>query len=439
MADIKVISTSTVRAAAASGASPHRVELTPWDLQLILLGPIQKGLLFLKPTPPPQPQDQHFSVVQHLKLSFSRTLDFFPPLAGRLGVSRNADGTSSFFVHCNNAGADFVHAAADNVTVADILEPVFVPRIVHSFFPLNGLRNIHGVSDPLLAVQVTELVDGFFVGCTMNHSIADGSSFWHFFNSWSEISRGSLSMSRSPVFDRWFPGDVKPPISVPFLSDQIQDEFIVPPLEERVFHFPKEKIAELKGKANAEMRMTTISSLQALLAHVWRSVSRCNRVDGEIRLILGIGLRSRLQPPLPEGYFGNAVFYREVSTTAQELVDKGLGWAAWQINEMISSHTSERVVELFESWVKDPNFWGSMKWTTETLATSSSPRFNVYGNDFGWGKPVAVRSGPRNKISGKLTIFSGREEGSVDIEFCMSPEKLQALGADEEFIGAVTI
>ena len=193
--------------------------------------------------------------------------------------------------------------------------------------------------------------------------------------------------------------------------------------------FPKEKIAELKGKANAEMRMTTISSLQALLAHVWRSVSRCNRVDGETRLILGIGLRSRLQPPLPEGYFGNAVFYRGVSTTAQELVDKGLGWAAWQINEMISSHTNERVVELFESWVKDPNFSGSIKWTTETLATSSSPRFNVYGNDFGWGKPVAVRSGPGNKKSGKLTIFSGREEGSVDIEFCMSLEKLQALGA----------
>ena len=164
MADIKVISTNTVRAAAASGASPHRIELTPWDLQLLLVGPIQKGLLFLKPTPPPQPQDQHFSVVQHLKLSLSRTLDFFPPLAGRLGVSHNADGTSSFFVDCNNAGADFVHAVAENVTVADILEPVFVPRIVHSFFPLNGVYNFHGVSIPLMEVQVTELLDGFFIG-----------------------------------------------------------------------------------------------------------------------------------------------------------------------------------------------------------------------------------------------------------------------------------
>ncbi|XP_052199600.1 protein ENHANCED PSEUDOMONAS SUSCEPTIBILITY 1-like [Diospyros lotus] len=158
---VRLISTTTVGAAACSpeAQSPHRIELTPWDLQLLQLGPIQKGLLFLKP-PTPSPQHQHFPVVQHLKRSLSRTLDFFPILAGRLGVSHNADGTSSFFVDCNNAGTDFVHAVADNVTVADILEPVFVPRIVHSFFPLNGLRNIHGVSDPLLAVQVTELVEG---------------------------------------------------------------------------------------------------------------------------------------------------------------------------------------------------------------------------------------------------------------------------------------
>ena len=90
----------------------------------------------------------------------------------------------------------FIHAEADGVTISDIVKPVYV----HSFFPLNGLKNCEGIFNPLLGVQVTQLVDGIFVGVTINHSVADGTSFWHFFNSWSEISRGSFHLSKPPIF-----------------------------------------------------------------------------------------------------------------------------------------------------------------------------------------------------------------------------------------------
>ncbi|XP_025607093.1 uncharacterized acetyltransferase At3g50280-like [Arachis hypogaea] len=80
----------------------------------------------------------------------------------------------------------------------------------------------------------------------------------------------------------------------------------------RVFHFTKEKIAQLKAKANAEAKTHKISSLQAVLTHLWLSVTTtrdCGAIGGK------------------------------------------------------------------------------------ALSTGSSPRFNVYGNDLGWGKPVAVRAG----------------------------------------------
>lgn len=57
----------------------------------------------------------------------------------------------------------FVHAVADGLTMADILESVYVPRLVRSFFALNVVSNYEGTSRPLLAVQVTELEDGIFV------------------------------------------------------------------------------------------------------------------------------------------------------------------------------------------------------------------------------------------------------------------------------------
>ena len=310
---ISIISTTLV--VPASGNKPAtRIELSPWELQFISLGPIQKGLLFLKPTLPQE--NGIINLIDHLKTSFSRTLDLFYPLAGRLCSSVNEDdNTTCFcFLDCNAAGAQFIHAAAGSVTVADILEPVDVPRIVHSFFPLNGVSNSDGVSLPLLGVQVTELVDGIFIGCTVNHSVADGASFWHFFNTWSEISRGSGEIiTLSPVFDRCFLNDVNnvhfpTPIPQSMLTFRplARPPSLPQSLQERVFHFKKEKIAALKARANAEMGTNKISSLQALSAHLWRCITRCRRFpeDQETKYLFLIGMRPRLSPPLPAQYFG---------------------------------------------------------------------------------------------------------------------------------------
>ncbi|KAL7171274.1 hypothetical protein ACSBR2_036007 [Camellia fascicularis] len=439
MEGIRLISTSVVQ---SSSLHSERIELTPWDLQFLLLDSVQKGLLFHKPTPSQEKQLLANTIVDHLKISFSRTLEFFPLLTGRLGVTENDDNTCSFFVDCNNAGAHFIHAVVDNVTVNDILDPVYVPHIVNSFFPLNGVLNHKGVSKPLLAVQVNELVDGFFVGCTMNHVIGDGSSFWQFFNSWSEISLGSDNISRPPVLNRWFPSNTNCPVRIPFSSNE-DDEFVIPTtLEQRVFHFTKEKIAKLKAKANAEMSTTTISSLQALLAHLLQSVVRCqsiNDTNQEVRYKLFIGARPRLKPSLPEGYFGNAIHGEVVCTKVGELLEQGLGWAAWKINDVIALQTNDVVRDFFNCWVKNPKLLTRSSLANATLYTSSSPRFNVYGNDLGWGKPLAVRSGLANKTDGKITVFPGMEEGSVDIEVCMLLDKFLAMENDKEFMQSIGI
>ncbi|MED6173278.1 hypothetical protein PIB30_057845 [Stylosanthes scabra] len=205
MASVKVISTSTIHA--ANKDSPmvdQEIPLTPWDLQFLLFDPIQNGLLFrynkLITTP-------MTSIIQHLKHSLSSTLSFFPPLTGRLSITEHEDNTSSVSVTCNNSGALFVHAVADNYSVNHIVNSVYTPSFVHSFFPLNGVRDYEGTTMPLLAVQVTELNDGYFLGCTMNHAVVDGTSFWHFMNSWAEISRGSEELSKPPVLERWFLDD----------------------------------------------------------------------------------------------------------------------------------------------------------------------------------------------------------------------------------------
>ncbi|XP_004511082.1 protein ENHANCED PSEUDOMONAS SUSCEPTIBILITY 1-like [Cicer arietinum] len=448
MSSVQVISTTTIYAPnhnLGNNSTDQEIDLTPWDLQFLPFGVNQKGLLYHHPK-----ELNTSNQIHHLKHSLSTTLDFFPPFTGRLKITEHRDNTISCSITCNNEGALFLHAIAKNTSVADILEPTYLPPILHSFFPLNGVKNYQGTSQPLLAVQVTELLDGIFIGFTINHVVVDGKSIWHFVNSWAEISKGCLKTSKLPTFERWFPNNIiQRPIRFPFTIEQQnnnsnnkgEDQNLNPP--ERLFHFTKENIAKLKLKANIEVGTKKLSSLQALFTHIWRSIIRSKLLEPqeEVKYMVVIGIRPRLVPALQEDYFGNAMIICGVTMKVGELLEEGgLGKSAWEMNKMIALHSDEKLKKHYETWSKTPTFItpGSVA-NSNTLVTSSSPWFDVYGNDFGWGKPVGVRSGGANKKNGKISVFAGVEEGSMDLEVCLPYEILEAIGNDPEFMAFVSI
>ncbi|CAL5211039.1 unnamed protein product [Lathyrus oleraceus] len=394
---VKILSTDTIK---ALKSSDKEIDLTPWDLQYFSGTPNKKGLLYHHSSVPNQ--------IQQLKHSLSSALEIFQPLAGRLKITEHKDNTISCSLICNNAGALFSHAFVENTSVAHILEATYVPSIVASFFPSVGVRNYEGASQPLLAVQVTELVDGIFIGCTFNHVVVDGSSIWHFINSWAEISRSSChhQISKLPILERWFPDGVQHPIKFSFTmetqknhsdgsSSSSSGEEL--DLSERIFHFTTDKILQVKSNINAKIDSTIkISSLQALLTHVWCSFVRSKQFDPEEEThnICLIGVGPRIVPPLPEGYFGNSIIGCIVTMKAGDLLkEDGVCNGAWEMNKLIASHSNEKIKNKYESWLKNPNIIRpSSKPNNNFILISSSPRFDVYGNDFGWGKPVAVRS-----------------------------------------------
>ncbi|RAL41669.1 hypothetical protein DM860_008851 [Cuscuta australis] len=456
MAEVVVISTSLVGAPSpASGerSGVSRMDLTPWDLQFLQVATIQKGLLFHKPNPQQQQeQSRLFSstpkLIHHLKTSLSSALSFYPPAAGRFAAETDEENhTSTLHVDCNNAGVEFVQAKAAGVTVAAILDPTNpdVSQILRSFFPLNGVLNADGIAKPLMGVQVTELHDGYFIACTLNHALADGTSFWNFFRSWSEISRrGCPQISKPPSLKRWFSGSIPCPIPLPPRKEFQSEIFsLSSPRTETMFRLSKENIAKLKEKANSEVMVTTtaapiISSLMSYMAHLWRSVTRARNLEAqeEVHIMIIVGARQRMN--LPEGYWGNAVVFETVTAKAGEGLGEGLGWAALQMKRGVQKYTEQEMMNQYVGWAKSPNFVGEEGLPANVLAISSSPRFDVYGTDFGWGRPVAVRSGGGNKHDGKTTLFAGREEGSVEIELCLHPNTLIRLRNDPEFLEYVT-
>lgn len=71
------------------------------------------------------------------------------------------------------------------------------------------------------------------------------------------------------------------------------------------------------------------------------------------------------------------------------------------------------------------------------LVTGNSPRFDAFGNNFGWGRPIAVRSGAGNKVDGRATVYEGCG-GGIGMELCLAPEALARLISDHEFMAAVS-
>ena len=208
-------------------------------------------------------------------------------------------------------------------------------------------------------------------------------------------------------------------------------------MRERIFHFSAESIAKLKAKANKESNINEISSFQSLYALVWRSITRVRQPHHDQRTTckLAINNRTRMEPSLPKDYFGNSVYAVSTETTARELLENGLGWAAWKIHQAIAKYDHRVVRQLVEEWLRSPIVVRmDMLVDPYSVMMGSSPRFNMYGNEFGMGKALAVRSGYANKFDGKVTSYPGQEGGgSVDLEVCLSPDKMMALEADEEF------
>jgi hypothetical protein len=429
------------------------IHLKPWDLRLITIDYIQKGILLPKPLAG--------GVVDTLAFSFARALaGRFYPLAGRLTVEHHADETMAVLLRCTGDGAEFVHAVAPDVTVEDIVASVFTPSVVRDFYPLNHVLGADAAikSLPVLSAQVTELNDGIFIGLSMNHCVGDGTTFWEFFNAWSEISRGgaknedlgeiSFNSKPVPALQEWFVDHAIPvSIRLPFSKLQhVLRRFERPTVKECSFTFSTASLRKLKARANNEMAGTataTISSLQVLLAHVWLAVSRARRLppQHETSYSLFIGCRGRVKG-IPQGYLGNAVVFGKTSSTIGEILNKGLGWTAWQLNRSVASFDETTMKEWLDRWIREPDFeyMGNLSSGGAAMMTGSSPRFDVFGNDFGWGKPVVVRSGPGDKMDGKATVFEGPERGgSMSLEVCIAPDALARLVADEEFMETVSM
>nr|XP_027191754.1 uncharacterized acetyltransferase At3g50280 [Cicer arietinum] len=432
------------------------LKLSISDLNMLCCHYIQKGVLFTTPSLPSQ------TLIPHLITSLSKTLSIFPPFSGRFVT----DSNGYIYVTCNDAGVDFIHATATHFSITDLLSPLDVHQAFKKFFPFHHKINYTAHFSPILAVQVTYLADGIFIGVAVSHAVTDGTTLWNFFNTFADISKGVTRVTRIPDFRResiliskvalrLLEGDIK----VTFNPDD--------PLRERIFSFSREAIqklkarvnqnhhispenadvAELISKMNNDVQLKTvtrdgsetseISSFQSLCALMWRCVTRARKLDDSktTTFRMAVNIRNRLQPKLSEYYFGNAI--QSIATCAKvyDVSNNDITWCGEQLNKNVRAYDSGVVRRVIENWEREPKCFELGNNDGGILQMGSSHRFPMYDNDFGWGRPIAVRSGGANKFDGKMSAFPGRKGGgSIDVEVVLAPETMALLETDSEFM-----
>ncbi|WZY70384.1 LOW QUALITY PROTEIN: hypothetical protein YC2023_002624 [Brassica napus] len=210
MADVTVVSSIIVQPENSNRSGGEKIHLTPFDLNLLQIDYTQRGLLFPKPDPGTR-------FISRLKTSLSSALDVYFPFAGLLAKWTIKKTRLCHFTSTATALVPDLFTP-QLILSRDLLQPDgSVPEIFKLFFPMNRVKNINGVSEALLALEVTEIKDGVFISFAYNHMVADGVSIWNFFRTWSRICKNGQreNLDRPIVLRQWFLDGIDFPIRIP--------------------------------------------------------------------------------------------------------------------------------------------------------------------------------------------------------------------------------
>eukprot|EP00253_Pinus_taeda_P024350 PITA_24350 len=409
--NVKVLRVSSV--VPAIPTLKHRMFLSSLDVFFISIK--NQRVMFYKI----DEQEMDFcTIAENLKRSLSLVLVEFYPLAGRLDIKGEESGRPA--IDCNDGGVEFVEAS-----IRMAFEELVKEEFRHKNFFKERVRNHdrdtseNGTYDgPLLSIQVTAFLGGgICIGTNFHHVIADGCSFWHFMKCWAECSRG-LPVSNKPehmreIFKRDENLCALPNVS--WRAEEVVTEYCMK--EAQIFKFVRDVPLPMN---HSEIKVSTDNT----------TTENVNESSAPVAAEFG----GRVRPPLPPTYFVNCLCVGLARTSAKQLLEQDVCFAASLIQELINSCTMEIQLNNLLDWVYS-NQSAVISNLVETLgvcrysaAVAGSPKFAVYEIEHGWGKPLNVQP-PYLRI-GIISLIRGKDENggrSIDVSTCLPLRQMDAL------------
>ncbi|KAK8591416.1 hypothetical protein V6N13_031462 [Hibiscus sabdariffa] len=320
-----------------------------------------------------------------IRTALAETLVLYYPFAGRLREGANG----KLIVDCNGEGVLFIKADAD-VTLeqfGDALQPPF-PCFDELLFDVPGSQGI--LNCPLLLIQVTQLkCGGFIFAIRLNHIICDGLGLKQFLSNVAAMARGEATHLIPPVWERHLLDARDPPrvTCTHHEYDQVEASLPLDNLVQRSFFFGPAQVSLLRRLLPLHLRRCT--KFELLTAFIWRCRSLAINLQPheEVRMLCAVNVNSKMKPPLPQGYYGNAFVFPAAITTVKNLGENPLGYALELVKQVKASSSMEYMKSVASLMVIRgkrlyfPNVIGSFFLSDLTKA-------GLEDVDFGWGKAV---------------------------------------------------
>ncbi|EPS62073.1 hypothetical protein M569_12718 [Genlisea aurea] len=430
-----------------SGAAVlDRLEIQPWpattaeltlplvhfDMPWLYFHPVQR-LLFFRLSSSSASQQFKETVVPRIRESLATTLRHFLPLAGKIVIPSSSarpfiryDVGDSVPLVVAQTDKDFGYFVGDHPKVADDFH-ICVPDLS----PAKHFSD--GIEYPVLALQITLFPEkGYCLGLTNSHAIGDANSVVRFIKAWASACRFSgndenpIERSSLPYLDRTAVEDPEGLDSIYWNQMKVRPQtFESPPMKfplnrvRSTFVLTRENIQSMKSFfLEKRPELPPITSFVAASALIWSCLAKADPeevADGEPEYFgFAADGRSRLNPPVPNSYFGNClIFIKAVTTHGALRGEEGFLTAAELIGEAIrAALQNERgVLEGAETWMEQ--FFGLLG--KRIFGIAGSPRFDLYDADFGWGSPEKYEAASIDADTSMSLCKSRDLEGGLEV------------------------
>jgi len=399
--------------------------LTYFDIFWLRFHPVERVFFYTLPNSHSHPSFFFQKLVPILKSSFSLTLQDFLPLAGN--IVWPLESQQPIIEYTPNDGVSLIIAESDanfnyvteNSSHEASLSRCFVPHLEST----DSFASI-------ISVQITLFPEsGFSIGISTHHAVLDGKSSTMFIKAWAYLCNKTIETVEpptllpelKPLFDREiikdnglgdkFTNNWKEIINKMFPNEKGNERCLKilpfePKLEDYVratFKLTREDLDKIKKMVLSKWELLDTNEINSkpkivssfVLTCAYSLVCMAKAIHGvekekeKFGFAFTVDCRARLEPPVPNNYFGNCVWAHLVDTKPLDYINEdGVFLVAKCIHEKIKMITEKGVLDgasdMFDKFIS----LATEK--LEMMGVAGSNRFGVYEIDFGWGRPSKV-------------------------------------------------